>query len=153
MPESKETLDAMAAEIFELFHLVAVARSRRPAGPDDLSETEYLTLDLLAKEQPMTIGDAQKRIGVVPAQMSRIVRSLEEQGGRGYVECSINPQDRRRVDISLTDAGRQAYEKFRTVRLTSMYTTLQALVPKDRLEFMRMLRQIRAAFAKQLKPD
>ena len=101
----------------------------------------------------MTIGDAQKRIGVVPAQMSRIVRSLEEQGGRGYVECSINPQDRRRVDISLTDAGRQAHEKFRTVRLASMYATLQALAPEDRLEFMRMLRQIRAAFAEQLKPD
>ena len=150
MPESKKTMDAMAAEIFELYHLVAMARSRRPAGPDDLSETEFLTLDVLSKDEPLTIGEVQKRVGVVPAQMSRIVRALEEQGGRGYVECHINPQDRRRVDISLTKAGKEAYEKFRSARLSSMYETLAALAPEDRFEFMRMMRQIRAALEKRL---
>lgn len=138
----------MAQEIFELYLLVAIARSRRPTGPDDLSETEFLTLDILSKEQPLTIGEVQKRIGVLPAQMSRIVRALEEQGGRGYVECKINPDDRRRIDISLTGAGRVAYEKFRTARLSSMYEVLAVLGPDDRKHFMRTLRQIREAFAK-----
>ena len=90
MPETQKTLDLMAAEIFELYRLIALARSRQPSGPDDLAETEFLTLDLLVREEPLTIGSVQKQIGVVPAQMSRIVRALEEQGGKGYVRCQIN---------------------------------------------------------------
>ena len=150
MPESKKTMDAMATEIYELYRLIALARSRRPAGSDDLSETEFVTLDLLSREGPMTIGEVQKRVGVVPAQMSRIVRALEVQGGKGYVECNINPQDRRRVDVSLTDAGREAYEKYRAARLNTMYETLSALAPKDRLDFMRMMRQLHKAFEEKL---
>lgn len=139
-------MDEMALEIFELYQLIAVARSRRPAVPDDLSETEFLTLDLLSKEQPLSIGEVQRRIGVVPAQMSRIVRALEEQGGRGYVECNINPRDRRRIDISLTPAGASAHKRYRATRLGSMHQVLRVLSPDDRECFMRILRQIRQAF-------
>lgn len=151
--ESQNALSTMALEIFELYLLIAMARSRRPTGPDDLSETEFLTLDLLSKGQPLTIGDVQKRIGVVPAQMSRIVRALEEQGGRGYVECRINPQDRRRVDISLTPVGTTAHEKYRATRLGSMHEILDILAPPDREHFMRILRQIRNAFAERVQTE
>jgi len=136
----------MAEEIFALFKVVAAARSRRPASSSDLSETEFLALDALAKDGPLTIGEVQKRIGVVPAQMSRIVRSLEVEGGRGYVKCKINPKDRRRIDVSLTDSGRRALAAFRHGRLASFYTVLEALDPADRTEFMRMLKCIRDAF-------
>lgn len=150
MPETQKTLDLMAGEIFELYRLIALARSRQPSGPDDLAETEFLTLDLLAREQPLTIGSVQKQIGVVPAQMSRIVRALEEQGGKGYVRCQINAQDRRRIDISLTPTGKEAYEKYRSNRLGSMYAVLEVLPPDDRLHFMRILEQIRSAFEDRL---
>lgn len=146
MPDTKETMDAMADEIFELTKLVYAARSRRQAEPDDLSETEFLALDLLNKREPLTIGEIQKSIGVVPAQMSRIVRSLEESGGRGYVECGINPKDRRRVDVNLTPSGRKAYETYRNARMSTMYQILRVLAPNDRLEFMRLMRLLRAAF-------
>jgi DNA-binding MarR family transcriptional regulator len=150
MPDSQETLDKMANEIFELYLLVAIARSRRPAGPDDLSETEFLTLDTLAKEQPLTIGEVQKRVGVVPAQMSRVVRHLEEQTGRGYVVCKINPKDRRRIDVTLTPDGEAAHEKYRQARLSTMYDVLRALEPEDRLQFMHTMRRLREAFAMRL---
>ena len=83
MPDDKKSLGPMVSEIFDLYRLIAAARSRRPSGPDDLSETEFITLDLLAKAESMTIGEVQKLIGVVPAQMSRIVRSWEAQGATG----------------------------------------------------------------------
>ncbi len=151
--QSEETLDEMAAEIFELYLLIAIARSRRPTGPDGLSETEFLTLDLLAKGQPLTIGEVQKRIGVVPAQMSRIIRALEEQGGRGYVECNINPKDRRRIDVGLTPAGIATHGQYRATRLGSMYEILSILGSEDRLHFMRIMRQLRHAFAERLSAD
>ncbi len=150
MPETQKTMDAMAAEIFELYQVIAAFRSRQPSGPEDLSETEYIALDALAKSQPLTIGEIQKKVGVVPAQMSRIIRALEEQGGRGYVECKINPQDRRRIDVYLTDAGKKAYDIYRNVRLSSMYQILEILPPADRLNFMRILNLIRTTFEKKL---
>ncbi len=153
MPDSQETLDQMAMEIFELYRLIATARSRQPAGPDDLSETEFLTLDILSKDQPLTIGEIQKQIGVLPAQMSRVIRGLEEQQGRGYVECQINAQDRRRINVSLTSAGASAHQAYRSARLGSMYEILRVLEPHDRVEFMRMLRQIQTAFASRFLAD
>lgn len=146
MPESRKLLDQMAEEIFALFKVVASARLRRPSGSSDLSETEFLALDALAKDGSLTIGEVQKRIGVVPAQMSRIIRSLEVEGGRGYVECKINPKDRRRINVSLTDSGTKVLNAFRHARLASFYTVLEALDPSDRTEFMRMLKRIRDAF-------
>lgn len=146
MPEPQQVLDQMVEEIFALFKVIAAARSRRPSNSSDLSETEFLAMDVLAKDGPFTIGEVQKRIGVVPAQMSRIVRSLEVEGGRGYVECKINPKDRRRIDVSLTDSGTKALAAFHQARLASFYTVLEALDPADRTEFMRMLKCIRDTF-------
>lgn len=150
MPHSKETLDKMAEEIFELYHLVAIARSRQPADPDDLSETEFLTLEALSKAESLTIGEIQKRLGVLPAQMSRIIRALEERGEHGYVECSINRADRRRIDVTLTAAGKSAHQKYRTSRLGSMLESLSALDVADRTHFMRMLHQIRTVFEQRI---
>jgi len=153
VPNTQQTMDKMAEEIFELYRLIAIARSRQPSGAQDLSEGEFLALDVLAKEAPLTIGDVQKRIGVVPAQMSRIVRSLEVNRGKGFLSCEINQQDRRRVDVQLTDEGQQACKDYRTNRLASMRAVLDALVPEDRIDFMRMLHCIRQAFAERLDID
>ncbi len=150
MPHTQETLDGMAAEIFELYRLIAIARTRAPTGGEDLSETEFLVLDALTKQESQTIGDVQRTIGVVPAQMSRIVRSLERQGGDAYIECTINTEDRRRVNLALTSVGTEAYNKFKSNRLGSMLAVLQALEPEDRISFMRNLRQIRMAFEERL---
>lgn len=147
MPDSKATLGAMANEIFELYRLIAAARSRQPSGAGSLSEVEFLTLDLLAKQQPRTIGEIQKEVGVLPAQMSRIIRALEQQGGRGYVMCKINPQDRRRIDVELTKAGTAAYDEFRASRIGSMLHILEALGTDDRTHFMRILRQLRETYS------
>lgn len=141
----------MAEEVFELSQIIASARSRRQEGGLDLSETEFLALDVLAKEEPLTIGEVQKRVGVVPAQMSRVVRSLERQGGRGYVDCRINPKDRRCVDLWLTDEGHAAHTAYRSTRLASLLQILTVLKPEDRPEFMRMLGVIRTAFANRTK--
>ena len=149
-PESRQALEDMAQEIFDLYLLVAIARSRRSSGSEDISEAEFLALDVLSKEQALTIGEVQKRIGVLPAQMSRIVRAMETQGGRGFVECKINPDDRRRIDISLTPLGEKSHESYRAARLESMLHTLAVLSLDDRRDFMRMLREIREAFANRL---
>lgn len=150
MPETRQTLEAMAEEIFVLSKLVSTARSRQAPGPDDLPESEFITLDILSKEQPLTIGEIQKRIGVVPAQMSRIIRSLENREGGSYINCKINPEDRRRVDVSLTEGGEEAHHRYRESRLSSMLQIVSGLPPDDRMHFIRILRKIRKNIEKNL---
>lgn len=133
----------MAGEIFELTQLSTALRMRRSAGADELSETEFVTLDILSRAQTLTIGEIQKQVGVVPAQMSRIIRALEENRGKGYVRCEINPQDRRRVNVSLTQAGTEACDHYREARLASVLAILAELSAEDRGHFMRILRLIR----------
>ena len=78
--------------------------------------------------------------------MSRIVRALELQGGKGYIECRINAQDRRRIDLYLTPDGERARETFRAARLGSMHRFLEVLPVEDRVHLMRILAKIHTAF-------
>src|SRR5258708_285963 len=56
------------------FSLVAT-RGRRRGG--DLKEAEFLTLAILRDRGTMIVGDIQRLLCVLPAQMSRIIRGLE----------------------------------------------------------------------------
>ena len=128
-------LESMAEVVFDLSNLSSALRSRVSAA------AEYLAVDALAKDQPLTVGDIQKRIGVQPAQMSRILRSLENRP-KSFVECRINAQDRRRVDVTLTAAGKSAHQDYRKARLGFATEVLANLPPEDRVQFMRILRSI-----------
>ena len=151
MSDEQTALNSMAEEIFDLTTLASIRRARsRSSRSGEVSESEFLTLDILAKHQPVTIGEIQKRIGVVPAQMSRIVKGLEDRTPKSYIHCSINAKDRRRIDVAITPEGRSAYEKYRSTRLSSTLDTLSALSPKDLNDFMRVLRKIKQRISDNL---
>lgn len=132
-------------EIFAISQEYWVAQSRAKGKHGaEITETEFLTLDLLIRSpQTLTVGDIQRQIGVLPAQMSRVIRSLESKGDSALIICKINQQDKRRIDIELTSAGRKAYEDYRRVKLGSLEKMLLNLDPEDRVNLMRVMRRIR----------
>jgi DNA-binding MarR family transcriptional regulator len=71
--------------------------------------------------------------------MSRIVRSLEDSR---FVTCDINPQDKRKIDVTITDSGRLSYEKFRKSKLQSILDALERLTEEERMQFMELLRKM-----------
>ena len=109
-------LDEVAQCLFGLItqFCLATPRARRRSG--DLKEVEYLTLALLQQNQSMIVGEIQRLLGVLPAQMSRIIRSLEDRE-RALIACRINPQDKRKIDVCLTPAGDKALQDYRTPRI------------------------------------
>src|SRR5205823_4495095 len=121
---------------------LATPRARRRSG--DLKEVEYLTLALLQQNQSMIVGEIQRLLGVLPAQMSRIIRSLEDRE-RPLIACRINPQDKRKIDVCLTPAGDKALQDYRTPRIRGIADLLTRLSEDDLEELNRLLDKLRAA--------
>lgn len=137
-------LEQMADELVQMQTLGAAARSRsRKKGAADLTETEFLALDLLSKHPRQTVGELQKQIAVLPAQMSRVIRSLEKRPDGALIKCAINRTDKRKVDVELTKIGKQLHKNYKQVRLAGMMSFLKILTKKDCKEFMRICRIIR----------
>ncbi len=57
-------------------------------------------------ERPITATELCEKIKVRKSQMNQILTALEE---RGYLIRTRNKQDRRQVDLTLTDDGQRAY--------------------------------------------
>ena len=145
-PPDNPMLAAIAEEIFSMSTIAWQMRQRsRGAGRWDLSETEFLALDLLVRNGTMTVGLIQRQIGVLPAQMSRIIRSLEGNFEQPLIACSINSEDKRKVDVAPTDAGRRAHREFRDARLSQSIELLSHVPEGDVAEFVRIVRVMRQA--------
>lgn len=146
-PASRKQLEALGDEIMTLSMTFSRlrARSQKGSAVETLTETEHLALDLLKNGDVLTVGEIQQAIGVLPAQMSRIIRSLEDKGGSAYIQCAINAGDRRKIDVSITKEGKKALDAYRTARMGSILKTLSVLDSDEREEFMRMMRKIQAS--------
>ena len=141
------SLNLMAEEIFAI--TVVAWRDRlasKNSADNELSESQFLTLDLLQHQSPMTVGELQRAIGVLPAQMSRIIRSLETSFDKPLIRCELNQQDKRKIDVTMTPVGRKLYEDFRHGRLARTTDILSKLPEPDRLEFVRICREIKELY-------
>jgi DNA-binding MarR family transcriptional regulator len=133
-------LEEIAREVFEvLTQLGLTAPQRRRAG--DLKEIEFLTLSLLHKRETLIVGDIQRQLGVLPAQMSRIIRALETRD-RPLIACRINPQDKRKIDVALTPAGLQAWQDYQDARLRNIAELLSRLPEEDLDDLHRLLEHV-----------
>jgi len=130
-------VEEIAQQFIELvaqFNL-ALPRGRRRGG--DLKEVEFLTLSILHQRDTLIVGDIQRQLGVLPAQMSRIIRSLEARE-RPLIACRINPQDKRKIDVALTPAGAKAFDDHQKARVHAV-AGLLAKLPEDDLEDLHRL--------------
>src|SRR6266852_2904112 len=91
-------VEDIAQDLFEVVTQICLSslRGRRRSG--DLKEVEFLTLSILHAQGTMIVGDIQRLLGVLPAQMSRVIRSLENRE-RPLILCRINSRDKRKIDV------------------------------------------------------
>jgi DNA-binding MarR family transcriptional regulator len=121
-----DSLERLAQDVFEAVKELSLAAPRGRRGAEDLKEGEFLTLALLAENDTMIVGDIQRELGVLPAQMSRIIRSLESRP-RPCVACQINPQDKRKINVQLTEEGEHVFRSSRQRRVARILEILQEL--------------------------
>lgn len=135
----------MAEEVFELMVLSWVgAENNEHLEKWDLNEQEVLTLELLTKMETMNVGDLQQAIGVPTTKMSRIIRRLARPSPQPLIKTTINPDDRRKIDVTLTEAGREARDAYRTAKLAAIIRVLSDMPTSDRSDLKRIFEGIRA---------
>ena len=120
---------------------LAQPRGRRRAG--SLKEVEFLALAILHQHGTLIVGDIQRMLGVLPAQMSRIIRSLEARD-RPLIACRINPKDKRKIDVCLTPAGEKALLDYRDASVSRIVEHLRHLSEEDQEDLTRSLDKLTA---------
>jgi len=141
---STTRLDELAHHLFDVVtrFCLAVPRGKRRSG--DLKEIEFLTLSLLHKREKLIVGDIQRQLGVLPAQMSRIIRALETRD-RPLIACQINAQDKRKIDVALTPAGRSAFLEYQAARVRTISSLLNHLANDDLDDLQRLIGKLQQA--------
>ncbi|MFO0965163.1 MAG: MarR family transcriptional regulator [Gemmataceae bacterium] len=136
-------IEDVAHELFEVVTHICLStlRGRRRGG--DLKEVEFLTLSLLQSHGTMIVGDIQRLLGILPAQMSRVIRSLENRE-RPLIQCRINPRDKRKIDVCLTPHGEKTLLEYQDTRVGRIVQRLQNVGEDDQEEMIRVLNKLRA---------
>lgn len=134
-------LDDIAHELFQLVTQICLStlRGRRRLG--ELKEVEFLTLSLLQSNGTMIVGDIQRLLGILPAQMSRVIRALENRE-RPLIQCRINPRDKRKIDVYLTPHGEKVLLEYQSKRVGRIVERLQQLSEDDQDELVRALTKL-----------
>jgi DNA-binding MarR family transcriptional regulator len=114
-----ETVPVSPGEIEELAGELRVSvgmlvRRLKHADPsDDLTMPERSALSLLDRGGPMTSSELARHDRVSPQSMGVTVAALEQ---RGLITRDRDPEDGRRIMLSLTEAGRQLVHSRRGAR-------------------------------------
>ncbi len=143
--------EEVAQQLCELGARIILASQpgRRRIG--DLKELEYHTLAILSDRGTMIVGDIQRLLGVLPAQMSRIIRSLEAPE-RELIVCRINPRDKRKVDVSITPLGLKALADYRAARVHRVASRLRDLSEEDQEAVQRALEKLLGTLDGRCRP-
>jgi DNA-binding MarR family transcriptional regulator len=134
-------LEGLASDLFDVVTRLYLAVPRGRRGSGDLKDLEFLTLAILHAHDTMIVGDIQRILGVLPAQMSRLIRSLENRE-RPLIACRINPRDKRKIDVGLTPAGEKALGDYQTHRVRRLVELLRDLPDEEQEEMHRLLHQL-----------
>jgi DNA-binding MarR family transcriptional regulator len=131
----------IAHELFDVVTQICLStlRGRRRLG--DLKEIEFLTLAILQANGTMIVGNIQRILGVLPAQMSRVIRSLENRE-RPLIQCRINARDKRKIDVCLTASGEKSLLEYQGVRVGRIVDRLQNLSEEDQEDLIHALNKL-----------
>jgi DNA-binding MarR family transcriptional regulator len=106
----------------------------------DLTSTQWAALSKLAETGPCS----QNQLGRLTAMdVATIKGVIDRLTARGLTETSADPEDGRRLRVSLTRAGQQLTEKVAANALAISKETLAPLDPRERELFVALLEKLR----------
>jgi len=143
MDSSAETC---AREILETVPLVmrAIRGAMRRHRTPSLSVTEFRALVFLDRRAGASLVELADHLGLAAATVSKMIDGMVASR---FVLRRSSPEDRRRITLVLTAAGRETLERARLLAQARFATLLSALQAGQRLELTRALQALKALFA------
>lgn len=135
-------VEEIALDLFEVVTQLCLTVPRQRRRDGDLKEIEFHALTILQERGTMIVGDIQRLLGVLPAQMSRIIRSLENRP-HPLVACHINPSDKRKIDVHMTEHGDRALHDYQVLRVRRITELLHDLSEDDQANLIQLLDRVR----------
>ena len=111
--------------------------SHLPAGEavSDACGGEFFALSLLLAGAPSCPSALSRSMGVSSARIAALLKHLEQ---KGLVLRRTDEHDERRVNVSLTDAGRKLINERRREAIELVAAALRSLGEEDALEYIRI---------------
>jgi DNA-binding MarR family transcriptional regulator len=145
--DREQAIQNLARRIFAITVRTWIGSQReKMKGGYDLSESEFLALAALEGADCLSVGELRREVGVLPAQMSRIIKALEHRYDEKLVVCSINAKDKRKIDVAITARGRRAVEAYRRAKILATVDALRSLSDRDLSALLRILNEIQKVF-------
>ncbi|MGH3417792.1 MAG: MarR family winged helix-turn-helix transcriptional regulator [Actinocrinis sp.] len=117
--------------------LVAIAARSLAAVEENLTLPQYRMLVVLDSRGPGSLARLAEHLEVNP---STALRMVERLSAAGMVDKLANPDNRREVQLSLTDAGRQVVRQATENRRAQITTIVEAMEPERRADLIAALR-------------
>ena len=102
---------------------------RARSTPYRISSRDAALLSHLDTREPVTAGALAKHLGVVPSTLSQALKRLE---GLGYVQRTRSPENRRAIELRLTEAGAEAMAAGSVLDARRVAELLSRLTPAER---------------------
>ncbi len=96
---------------------------------------------------PTMVGELAESLGVTASTMSLNLKRLREAG---LVDCQRDPEDRRVMNVRLTEAGERARDATRVLDPQRVSAMLEGLWPEDRRRALEALTALADAAETQL---
>lgn len=128
-PSASPATEASLASDFRMATFRLARRLRSERAVDSMSDGQFAVLAALKVHGPHTLGELADRERVSAPSMNRTVNALEESG---YLSRTADADDRRKVNIQLTDAGLAVVEETVRRRDSWLEHALEELAPDER---------------------
>lgn len=110
--------------------------SRQLISKYGITTPQLLCLQHMLEQGPMTTGMLAEAVSLSPATVTGILDRMER---RGLVTRERRPEDKRRVLVAITDAGRGAAEAAPSYLAERLTHALEHLPEADRREIQRVI--------------
>ena len=110
-----------------------------------LNFTQFRVLKMLASVPHISASELARRLEHDAGALTRLLDKMQE---RGFLHRHSCPEDRRSVEISLTDAGRALSRPLRAISDQLTAVALSDLSDSEKTTLMTLLRRVRATLEK-----
>jgi len=118
----------------------------RKNGAIEISIPQFRTLVFINRRSGASLSDAAEHMGLTLPSMSAMIDGLVS---RNLVMRRTDPQDRRRMTLTLTERGRTTLQKARESTLAYLNELLKSASAADRAVLVKGMQILKSIFAER----